>query len=134
VLSDRPRPWPAPVAGRPLLPSWGTHEVQAGRAPLPRVPYGALPLAGLALAVVLAVAHDGRARARMARLTRLPRGAGQRTVDLAPAERACQAVYAVRQVALLAPGRVAYLEESATVVLMPSAEYTATSVPLVMST
>lgn len=119
--AERPRPWSAPVAGRPLLPSWGTQEVQAGRVPIPRVPYRVLPVAAVALAVVLAVAHVGRARARMARLTRLLRWAARRTVGPAPAERARKAAYAVRRAGLVAPGRVACLEESAAVVLMLAA-------------
>lgn len=115
------RPWPAPAAGRPIVPSWGTQEVQAGRVPTPRVPFRALPVAAVALAVVLAVLHGGGARARMARLTRLLGWAARRTADQAPAERARQAVYAVRRVGLLAPGRVACLEESAAVVLLLAA-------------
>lgn len=117
VSTDRPRPWPAPVAGRPIVPSWGTHEAQAGRTPVPRVPYRALPVAAVALAVVLAVAHAGRASRRMVRLTRLLGWAARRTLDPATAECARQAVHAVRRAGLLAPGRVACLEESAAVVL-----------------
>lgn len=121
VSTDRPRPWPAPVAGQPIVPSWGTVEVQAGRTPIPRVPYRALPVAAVALAVVLAVTHGGRPSVRMARLTRLLGWAARRTLGPAPADRARQAVYAVRRVGLLAPGRVACLEESAAVVLMLAA-------------
>lgn len=110
VSAELPRPWPLPVAGRPIVPSWGTQEVQAGRVPTPPVPFRVLPVAGVALAVVLAVAHGGRTRARMARLTRLLRWAARRTIRPAPAERARQAVYAVRRAGMLAPGRVACLE------------------------
>lgn len=117
VTADRPRPWCAPAAGQPITPSWGTHEVQAGRAPIPRVPYRALPAAAAALAVVLAVAHGGRASGRMARLACLLERAARRMRSPATAERAHQAVYAVRRVGQLAPGRVACLEESAAVVL-----------------
>lgn len=113
--ADQPRPWPASVAGQPIGPSWGTHEAQAGRVPIPRVPYRALPV--VALAVVLAVMHGGRASRRMARLTRLLAWAARHTLDQATADRAHQAIYAVRRVGLLAPGRVACLEESAAVVL-----------------
>lgn len=117
VSTDRPRPWPAPVAGQPITPSWGTHEAQAGRAPVPHVPLRALPVAAVALAVVLAVLHGGRAARQMARLTRLLEWASRRTLGPATVERARHAVFAVRRVGLLAPGRVACLEESAAVVL-----------------
>lgn len=113
-----PRPWSAPVSGRPITPSWGTQEVPAGRVPTPRVPFRVATVAAVALAVVLTVTYLGKARARMARLTRLLRWAARLTVGPAPAERAHQAVYAVRRAGLLAPGRVACLEESAAVVLM----------------
>jgi hypothetical protein len=117
VSTDQPRPWSAPVAGQPIVPSWGTYEAQAGRIPIPRVPYRVLPVAGVALAVVLAVTHVGRASRRMDRLSRLLGWAARRTLGPAAADRARQAVYAVRRVGLLATGRVACLEESAAVVL-----------------
>lgn len=121
AAADRPRPWPAPVAGRPLTPSWGTQTVDAGRTPIPSVPYRALPLAAVALVVVLAVAHVGPAGLRMARITRLLTRATRRTLGPASADRARQAVHSVRHVGLLAPGRVACLEESAAVALMLAA-------------
>jgi Transglutaminase-like superfamily len=114
----RPAPAVARTRGRSAdRPIWGTHEAQAGRTPIPRVPYRALPVAAVALGVVLAVAHGGRASRRMARLTRLLGWAARRTLGPATADRAHQTVYAVRRVGLLAPGRVACLEESAAVVL-----------------
>ncbi|WP_281170516.1 lasso peptide biosynthesis B2 protein [Actinokineospora enzanensis] len=103
------------------MPSWGTQEVQAGRTPIPPVRYRALPLAALALAGVLTVAHTGPARTRMARLTRLIRWATLRTVRPAMIERALEAIHAIRRVGMLAPGRVACLEESSAVVLMLAA-------------
>lgn len=118
VPAERSRPWPAPVAGRPLVPSWGTQTVQAGRTAIPHVPYRVLPVAAGALAVALAVAHGGRASARMARLTRLLTWVARRMLRPASADRARQAVCAVRRVGLLAPGRVACLEESVAVALM----------------
>lgn len=119
--ADRPRPWPAPVVGRPLVPSWGTQTTQAGRTPIPRVPYRLLPVAAVALVVVLSVGMVGRARFRMARLTRLLTWAARWGLGPATTERTRQAVHAVRRVGLLAPGRVACLEESAAVVLMLAA-------------
>lgn len=121
VSAGRPRPWPTPVAGRSLVPSWGTQTIQAGRTPIPRVPYRVLPMAAGALAIVLAVMHGGRAPARMARLTWLLERAARHTLGPATTDRARQAVYAVRRVGLLAPGRVACLEESAAVALMLAA-------------
>ncbi|MGH3827386.1 MAG: lasso peptide biosynthesis B2 protein [Pseudonocardiaceae bacterium] len=78
-------------------------------------------MAAGALAVVLAVMQSGRPAARMARLTRLLERAARRTLGPATADRARQAVHAVRRVGLLTPGRVACLEESAAVVLMLAA-------------
>lgn len=121
AAADRPRPWPAPVVGRPLTPSWGTQTVNAGRTPIPSVPYRALPLAALALVVILAVEHIGPARFRMARITHLLSRATRRTVTFASTDQARHAVHAVRRVGLLAPGRVACLEESAAVALMLAA-------------
>ncbi|MGH3942241.1 MAG: lasso peptide biosynthesis B2 protein [Pseudonocardiaceae bacterium] len=121
VAVERPRSWPAPVAGRPLKPSWGTQTVDAGRIPIPSVPYRTLPLAAVALVIVLVVAHLGPARFRMARIMRLLTWTTRRMLGPASADRACQAVHAVRRVGLLAPSRVACLEESATVALMLSA-------------
>ena len=118
VAAELPRPWPAPVAGRPLTPSWGTQTVDAGRTPIPSVPYCDLLVAAAALVVVLAVAYVGPAQFRMARITRLLTRAIRRTFDPAGADQARQAVHAVRRVGLLAPGRVACLEESAAVALM----------------
>lgn len=117
VPTRRPRPWPAPVAGPPWVPSWGTHELAAGRAELPRVPLGPAVRAGLALAAVLGVLTFGRTRARMARLTRLLTWATRWATRPATAEHARQLVHAVRRAGLLAPGRVACLEESAAVTL-----------------
>ena len=113
----RPRPWPAPATGQPITPSWGTDETQTECTPSPRVAYRALVVPAAALIVVLAVLHGGRASQRMARLTRLLEWACRRTLGPATIDRARQAVYAVRRVGLLAPGRVACLEESAAVVL-----------------
>lgn len=115
--TPQPRPWPT-AAGQPLAPSWGTDEVQAGRTPIPPVPYRLLPVAALALLVVLAVAHSGRVSSRMARLIRLLGWTTHATIGPATAENARQAVYAVRRVGLFVPGRVACLEESVAVVLM----------------
>lgn len=114
---ERPRPWPAPVAGQPIMPSWGTHEAHAERAPIPRVPARALMPAALSLAVVMALLHIGRASRRLARITRLLAWVSRRAGRPATGERAHQAVHAVRRVGLLAPGRVACLEESAAVAL-----------------
>lgn len=117
VTAAGPRPWRAPVAGQPIVPSWGTHEFQAGRTPIPHVPYRALPVAAVTLAVVLSVAHSGRPSTRMARLMRLLTWATRFTLGPATIDRARQAVHAVRRVGLMAPGRVACLEESAAVTL-----------------
>jgi hypothetical protein len=117
VSADQARPWPAPVAGSALLPSWGTHEIQVGRAPIPAVPPRLQAVASLALAVVLVARHAGPSRASMSRLIRLLARTVRRTVRPASAEHARLAVYAVRRAGLLAPGRVACLEESAAVVL-----------------
>jgi hypothetical protein len=50
----RPEPWPAPTAGPAWTPSWGTHELAAGRPEPVSVPFATTVLAGLALAAVLA--------------------------------------------------------------------------------
>ncbi|APU15584.1 lasso peptide biosynthesis B2 protein [Actinoalloteichus fjordicus] len=118
VPTRRPRPWSPPVAGPPWVPSWGTHELAAGRAEPVRAPLGVTMRAGLALAVVFGVLGGGRGRTRMARLTRLLTWAARCATDPASAEHARQAVHAVRRAGLLAPGRVACLEESAAVALL----------------
>jgi hypothetical protein len=115
--TQRPHAWPAPVAGQPIMPSWGTHETQAGRAPIPDVPFRALLPAALSLAVVLATMHAGRAARRMSRITGLIERASRRALRPATRDRVHRAVHAVRRVGLLAPGRVACLEESAAVAL-----------------
>jgi hypothetical protein len=117
VSTEQPQPWPAPVVGQALLPSWGTQEIQVGRTPIPAVPLRLHAVAGLALAVVLVARHLGPARASMSRVIRLLTRIARRTVRPASAERARQVACAVRRVGLLAPGRVACLEESAAVVL-----------------
>jgi hypothetical protein len=117
VSTSDPRPWPCPIAGVPLSPSWGTQELVAGRTPLPRVGLNTLVTAATALLLVLAVRHLGRRGSGMARLTTLLRWANARTRRPASPEQACRAVNAVRRAGLLAPGRVACLEESAAAVL-----------------
>lgn len=117
VPTQQPLPWPAPVAGPPWVPSWGTHELAAGRTETPCVPLSAMLRAALALAVVLGVLAFGRTQARMARLTRLLAWATRWTTRPATTEHARQVVHAVRRAGLLAPGRVACLEESAAVTL-----------------
>jgi hypothetical protein len=116
--SATPRPWPCPVEGAPPGPSWGTQEVAAGRAPLPRANPFTLATAVLALLVVLFFRHCGRRGAGMARLITLLGWATSRTTRPATTARACRAVFAVRRAGLIAPGRVACLEESAAVVVM----------------
>lgn len=111
------RPWPTPVAGPPWVPSWGTCELSAGHAEPPRVPVGVTMRAGLALVVVLGVLTLGRTRTRMARLIRLLTWATRWATRPTTAEHAHQLIHAVRRAGLLAPGRVACLEESAAVTL-----------------
>ncbi|MDQ3403157.1 MAG: lasso peptide biosynthesis B2 protein [Actinomycetota bacterium] len=120
LLTDTttPRPWAAPVPGHPWRLSFGSEELKAGCEPLPAVPLGVQLGAALALAATLAVRHIGHHGGGMARILRLINRAHRRTRTPATAERARQAVHAVRRAALLAPGRVACLEESAAVVLM----------------
>jgi hypothetical protein len=117
VFTEDARPWPVPVAGRPLHASWGTDEIQVGRAPLPAVPLHVRAVAALALAVVLLVRHVGRSGRSMARLMRLLTWTTARTVRPAPEAHARRVVHAVRRVGHLAPDRVACLEESAAAVL-----------------
>jgi Transglutaminase-like superfamily len=107
--------------GPPWVPSWGTQEMAAGRAEPVRVPLGVTVRAGLALAVVLGVLAAGRGHKRMARLVRLLTWVSGPTTGPAPAERVHQAVHAVRRAGLVAPGRVACLEESAAVVVLLAA-------------
>lgn len=110
-------PWPLPITGQPWGLSFGTQEIPAGRTPIPPVPYPVLAVAGVALMLTVATRHGGRAGAGMARLLRLLRWAAGRTVRPATPKQAQQAVYAVRRAGLLAPGRVACLEESTAVVV-----------------
>lgn len=117
VLVQRPGPWQAPRTGMPWVPSWGTHELAAGREKPVRVPIGATMLAAPALLVVITVLSLGRASRRMARLVRLLDWATGLSRLPADAEQTRRLVHAVRRVGLLAPGRVACLEESAAVTL-----------------
>ncbi|MGW4529166.1 lasso peptide biosynthesis B2 protein [Amycolatopsis sp. NPDC004378] len=116
--SERPEPWPAPTAGPEWVPSWGTHELAAGRTEPVSVPLVTTVFAGLALAVVLATLSAGPQHGRLARLTRLLNQVTRRTRRPASTERARRAVHAVRRAGLLAPGRVACLEESAAVLVL----------------
>lgn len=118
IDSRAPRPWTAPVAGTPWRLSFGTQELQAGRAPLPQVSLRTLARAVVAVTVVLAARHLGRERCSMARLLRLLAWAQGRCRSWAADEHAEQAVHAVRRIGMLVPGRVACLEESAAAVLL----------------
>ncbi|WP_422647137.1 lasso peptide biosynthesis B2 protein [Actinoalloteichus caeruleus] len=115
------RPGRPTAAGPSWVPSWGTQEMAAGRAEPVRVPFGATVRAGAALAVVLGVLAAGRRHRRMARLMWLLTRMVRRGTGSATADQACQAVNAVRRAGLVAPGRVACLEESAAVVVMLAA-------------
>jgi hypothetical protein len=111
---------PTPV-GPSWVPSWGTQEMTAGRVEPVRVPLRVTVRAGVALAVVVSVLAAGRRHRRMDRLVRLLTRAAERTTGPATAERAHQAVHAVRRAGLAAPGRVACLEESAAVAVLLAA-------------
>ncbi|WNV83073.1 lasso peptide biosynthesis B2 protein [Umezawaea sp. Da 62-37] len=119
--SAQPTPWPVPTTGPAWEPSWGTHELAAGRTTPVPVPRTITMVAGLALALVLATLAAGRPHRRMARLTWLLQRSTRHTSRSATTERAEQAVYAVRRAGLLAPGRVACLEESAAVLVLLAA-------------
>lgn len=118
VATTLARPWAAPIAGKPWLPSWGTQELAAGYAATPRVPPLATVRAGTVLAVVLTALRIGRAQTRMARLTRLLAAAMRHTTRSASPEDAHAAFYAVRRAGLVSLGRVACLEESAAAALL----------------
>ncbi|QWF85919.1 lasso peptide biosynthesis B2 protein [Amycolatopsis sp. CA-230715] len=75
-------------------------------------------LAGLALAVVLVTLAAGPRHGRLARLTWILNQAARRARRPATAEHARRAVHAVRLAGLLAPRRVACLEESAAVLML----------------
>jgi hypothetical protein len=115
------RPGHCTAVGPPWVPSWGTQEMAAGRGELVRVPFGVTVRAGAALAVVLAVLTVGRKHRRMARLVWLLTWVARRSTDSATVDQARLAVNAVRRAGLVAPGRVACLEESAAVVVMLAA-------------
>jgi hypothetical protein len=115
------RPGQPTTVGPPWVPSWGTQEMAAGRAEPVRMPFGATVRAGVALAVVLGVLAVGRKRRRMARLVRLLAWMARRTTCSATTEEAGQAAHAVRRAGLVAPGRVACLEESAAIVVLLAA-------------
>ena len=117
IDTTSPQPWAAPTTGQPWTLSFGTQEVQAGWADLPRPPRRSLWLAPFALVVTLAVFHLGRRTARMARLLRLLEWATRRTASSATTDEATQVLNAVRWASMLIPGRVACLEESAATVL-----------------
>ncbi|OXM43122.1 lasso peptide biosynthesis B2 protein [Amycolatopsis alba] len=117
----RPQPWPAPTAGPAWKPSWGTHELAAGRPEPVSVPLTTTVIAGMALAIVLATLAAGPRRRRLARLTRLLNRATRRARHPATIEHARRAAHAVRRAGLLAPGRVACLEESAAVLVLLAA-------------
>ncbi|ATY17055.1 hypothetical protein CU254_41460 (plasmid) [Amycolatopsis sp. AA4] len=116
--SPRPEPWSPPPNGPAWEASWGTQELAAGRPEPVPVPLAATVLAGTALALVLAVLAAGPRRGRVARLSRLLTVAARRTARPATVEDARRAVHAVRKAGLLAPGRVACLEESAAVLML----------------
>lgn len=112
VNTDKPRPWPAPLKGRPWRISFGAEEHQAEMTPLPRVPNGTLVLAALAVTVALVAVHVGRKGSSIARVTALLTWAQTTRLRPATAKRAERAVYAVRRVGRIIPGRMACLEES----------------------
>ncbi|WP_275295195.1 lasso peptide biosynthesis B2 protein [Amycolatopsis sp. La24] len=118
VSAPQPEPWPAPTAGPSWEPSWGTHELAAGRLEPVSVPFGTTVFAGLALAVVLVTLGAGPRHGRLGRLTWLLNKAACRARRPATPDRALWAVHAVRRAGLLAPGRVACLEESAAVLVL----------------
>ncbi|UMP06893.1 lasso peptide biosynthesis B2 protein [Amycolatopsis sp. EV170708-02-1] len=117
----RPKPWPTPTVGPEWVPSWGTHELTAGRPEPVPVPLTTTVFAGVALAIVLATLTAGHRRRRLARLTRLLNRVSHRAKRPATIEHARRAVHAVRRAGLLAPGRVACLEESAAVLVLLAA-------------
>ena len=121
ISSDEAHPWAGPLTGQPWKLSFGTEELQAGRALLPPVPRRLLATAAVTVALTLAVQHLGRGRCRMARILRLLTLAHTHCLRPATAEQAEQAVYAVRRIGLLVPGRVACLEESVASVLLLAA-------------
>lgn len=117
VDTATPTPWSLPVQGQPWRLSFGNEEVQAGRRSLPHVPLPTVMLAGTALVFAVAVQNLGARHTRMRRLLWLLRLATRRTRRPATAAHVEQVVHAARRVGQWAPGRVACLEESATVVL-----------------
>lgn len=121
VPTRLPKPWPLPAAGPSWVPSWGTDELVAGRPEPVAVPLGVTARASLALAAVFLVLGFGPSRSRMSRLTRVLTWATRHATSPATVEQARTAVHAVRRAGLIAPGRVACLEESAAVVMLLAA-------------
>lgn len=115
------RPGRPTAAGPQWTPSWGTQEMAAGLPEPVHVPLGETIRAGAALAVVLGALIAGRKNRRMARLIRLLTRAARRGSGPTTAAAVRQAVHAVRRAGLIAPGRVACLEESAAVVVLLAA-------------
>lgn len=118
VPSPRPEPWAPSPTGPAWEPSWGTQELAAGRPEPVPVPLAVTVLAGMALALVLVVLTAGPRGGRLARLSWLLARAARRTTRPAAVNNARRAVHAVRKAGLLAPGRVACLEESAAVLML----------------
>jgi hypothetical protein len=107
-----PLPWPVPVPGDEAPASWGTVEVVTALRPPVDVPARVKPLAVLAVATTIAVAHLGRRDRQLLRLQFLVRAAHWLAVRPASHDEATTAVNAVRRVARAAPVRFACLEES----------------------
>lgn len=121
IPTQHPQPWPAPTTGPAWRPSWGTRELSAGHSPAPAAPVAVTVAAMAALGVVLAVLGIGRKQTRLARLCQLLTMTSRLASRPATTALTARAINAVRRVGLLAPGRIACLEESAAAFLILAA-------------
>lgn len=114
LLTDttRPHPWTPPRTAPPWQLIFGTREAPAAHTPESQTPVSLVIVAGLALAVTVAVQYLGPARTSLWRVLRLLGWASHRTAHPATPAQARQAIHAVRRAGLLLPSRVACLEES----------------------
>lgn len=121
TVTLKPRPWPSLTCTAPTEQSWGTQELPAQLVPPGAASWRDIALAGLTLALTVAVRQLGRADTRFARLLRLVEWAASHSWRRASPEEAERAINAVRRVACLLPARVACLEETIAVALVLAA-------------
>lgn len=113
-----PLPWPGPLPGERAPASWGTVDIPTALGPAAEVPVRVKPLAVLAVATTIVVAHLGRSHHRLLRLQLLVRAARRLVIWPASHDDATTAVNAVRRVARVVPARFACLEESVAAIVL----------------